>query len=218
MSENQNQTPEQNVENESQSQETSSTQTVDIDKLVNEKVSETLKEIKAKLDKSYQARDEALKKVAEFENEKKAAELKRLQEEGKFKEAYEMQLAEEKAKREALEKQNVELTRDISVRQALAQLPFRNEKAVEMAYKEIVSQLVRDENGLWVHKSGLQIQDFVKAFSDSDENTFLFKTKVNSGNGGDSVKAPSSVADATSLFALSQDEVLKRAREGKLRR
>jgi len=191
---------------------------VDIEKIVSERVSDTLKEIKSKLDKSYQARDEALKKVAEFEAEKKSIELKRLQEEGKFKEAYEMQLAEEKAKRETLEKQNVELTRDISVRQFLGQLPFRNEKAVEMAYKEIVSQLVRDENNLWVHKSGLQVQDFVKAFSDSEENSFLFKPKYNSGTGTDSVKSPSSSSEATSLFSLSQDEVLKRAREGKLRR
>lgn len=188
-------------------------------KIVQQKVEEQLKEIKNKLDKAYGARDEALKKVAEFEQSKKDAELKRLQEEGKHKEAYELQLAEERAKREALEKRNVELTRDIEVRNALGTLTFRNDKALEMAYHEVVSSLVQNEQGVWVHRSGVSIKDFVKAFSDNEDNAFLFKQKVSTGSGSSGAKPANTSSDSNkSIFSRSQEEVLQLAREGKLRR
>ena len=189
----------------------------DIEKLVQAKLDEALKDIKTKLDKAYGARDEALKKVAEFEREKKEAELKRLQEEGKHKEAYEMQLAEERAKREAAEKRNVELTRDIEVRNALSSHPFRNDNALEMAYREVVGQLVQNEQGAWVHRSGVSIKDFVKSFAENDDNAFLFKPKVSSGSGSQGTKPTNaSGGEKKSLFSMSQEEVLKLAREGKL--
>ena len=156
MAENNDQNNDQNTNNQnntdSNNQNNNTNNQVDINKLVQDKVDEALKEIKGKLDKAYGARDEALRKVADFENEKKEAELKRLQDEGKHKEAYELQLAEERAKRESVEKKNIELTRDIEVRNALASQPFRNDNASEMAYREIVGQLVRNEQGVWVHK------------------------------------------------------------------
>lgn len=191
-----------------------------IEKLVKERLENSLKDIKEKLNKAYGARDEAFKKVAEFEQKEREAELKRLKEEGKFKEAYEMQLAEEKARREALEKKNIELTRDIDVRNSLTTLDFRNDNAAEMAYKEIVGQLVRNDDGVWVHRSGIAIRDYVKAFAESEDNSFLFKQKVSSGSGSSSTKNSSSskVDSKKSLFSLSQEEVLKLASEGKLRR
>lgn len=191
---------------------------VNIDKLVQEKVNEALKDIKGKLDKAYGARDEALRKIAEYEQKEREAELKRLQEEGKHKEAFEMQLAEERSRREALEKRNVELTRDIEVRNVLAALPFRNSAALEMAYKEIVGTLVKTEQGAWVHNSGTSIKDYVKSFHDSEDNSFLFKPKASSGSGSSGTPSnPPAGSDKASLFSLSQEEVIKRAREGKLR-
>ena len=74
-----------------------------IDELVAKQVEEALKPLKGNLDSAYAARDEALNKLAEIEREKKEAEMKRLQEEGKHKEAYELQLAEERARIKALE-------------------------------------------------------------------------------------------------------------------
>jgi hypothetical protein len=192
--------------------------TVDIAKLVEAKVDEQLKDIKSKLDKAYGSRDEALKRVAEFESAKKAEELKRLQEEGKHKEAYEMQLAEEKAKRTAAEQRNVELTRDIDVRNALSAQPFRNDSAREMAYREVVGQLVQNEQGVWVHKTGATITDYIQNFADNDANSFLFKPKASSGSGSSGVNTSNTSSDSKSLFAMSQDEVLKMAREGKLRK
>ena len=190
--------------------------TTDLDNLVQERLDAALKDIKTKLDKAYSARDEALTKAAAYEREKKEAELKRLQEEGKHKEAYDLQLAELDAANKALEKRNVELTRDIEVRNALGTHPFRNDNASEMAYREIVGQLVQDDKGQWVHRSGTPIRDFVKSFAESDDNAFLFKPKVSSGSGSSGSKPNTSSETPSSLFKMSQAEVLKLAREGKL--
>jgi hypothetical protein len=192
---------------------------INVDEIVASKIQESLKPIKENLDKAYQARDEALKKIAEYEKEKKEAELERLREAGKFKEVYELQLAEERARREAVENENIQLTRDINVRSALAAQDFRNEAARDMAYREIVGQLVRTEDGQWVHRSGLNINDYVKAYVEKEEYNFLLKPKVSSGSGGSGPSTSSSVSSGTkkkSLFEMSQDEVIKLAQEGKL--
>lgn len=189
-----------------------------IAKLVQERVEAELKELKSKLDGAYGSRDDALKKVAEFEQKEKELNLKRLQDEGKHKEAYELQLAEEKAKREALEKRNTELTRDVTVRDVLKGYAFRNENAADMAYREIVNQLMQNDKGEWIHRSGISIKDFVLTFSTSDDNSFLFKSKTNSGSGNtDSNKSGNpSGEQKTSVFKMTQEEVLKLASEGKL--
>ena len=187
----------------------------DIEKIVKERIAEALKPMKENLDKAYGSRDDALKRIAEFEKKEKDAELKRLQEEGKHKEAYELQLAEEKARREVLEKRNIELTRDIEVRNALGSQPFRNDNALEMAYKEIVGQLVQNEQGLWVHKSGVSVKDYVKSFAESEDNSFLFKVKASNGGGTPNIKSSPTNKDE-SIFNLSQAEVLKRIAEGKI--
>ena len=190
-----------------------------VEKYVEERVNESLKNIKSKLDTAFAARDEALRKIAEYEAKEREAEVKRLKDEGKEREAYELQLAAERTKREALEKQNTELTRDVEVRGLLNTLQFRNDKAVEMAYKEIVSQLVRDENNVWVHRSGIPVNEYVKLFSESDDNAFLFRTKASSGSGNVGLsKTDTSSRGKKSLFEMPQEEVLKLAAEGKLRK
>lgn len=189
-----------------------------VKKLVEERVAEQLKEIKGKLDNAYSARDEALRKVKEAEEAKKADEIKRLQDEGKHKEALELQLAEERAARATLEKRNTELSRDVTVRTALSGLEFRNDKAADIAFKEITGQLVQNDSGVWVHKSGVSISDFVGAFAKDEEQSFLFKTKTNNGGGSSSNNSKGTNTDGKpkSLFSMSQDEVIKMAREGKL--
>jgi len=188
-----------------------------VEKLVKERLDENLKPIKEKLDNAFSQRDEALKKIAQYEKEKRDQEIARLKDEGKHKEAFEKQLAEERAARELLEKENLELTRNNNVRASLTGLNFRNEKAVEMAFQEIVGQLVRNEQGTWVHRSGISVKDFVKAFAEEEENSFLFKAKVSSGSGSSgSNKGGTPPAGKQSIFDLPQDEVLKLAAEGKL--
>jgi hypothetical protein len=201
-------------------EKTNSTEEEKVEKLAQAKLEASLKDIKSKLDSAYKNRDEALGKVAEFEQKEREQELKRLQEEGKHKEAYELQLAEEKAKREALEKRNVELTRDIEARSALSNHNFRNDNALEMAYKEIVSELVKNEAGNWVHRSGASIKEYVKQFSENADNAFLFKPVTSSGSGSSGVLPtnPNSTTTKKSLFNMSQDEVIKMATEGKFRK
>jgi hypothetical protein len=188
-----------------------------VTKLVEDRVNENLKPIKDKLDSAYAVRDEALRKIAEYEQKEKDAELKRLQDEGKHKEAFEMQLAEEKARREVLEKRNIELTRDIILKNILNTIEFRSATASEMAYKEVVGQLVQNENGTWTHRSGISLEDFVKSFTDDENNSFLFKAKTNTGSGNSGVSTSIPSKQPQSIFDLSQDEVLKRIREGKLK-
>lgn len=189
-----------------------------IEKLVEQRVAASLKEIKDKLNGAYSARDEANRKLAEAETREKEANLKRMEEEGKHKEVLEHRLAEATAKNEVLEKRITELTRDVSVREALGGLPFRNERASEIAYKEIIGGLVQNDKGQWTHKSGVSIKDYVEAFSKDEDQSFLFKVKTSNGSG--SGTNTSSTTEATkksgSLFAMSQEDVLKMAAEGKL--
>jgi len=188
-----------------------------INKIVQDRIQEELKDIKSKLDKAYGSRDDALRKVAEFEQKEKEAELRRLHDEGKYKEAHEIQLAEEKAKREVVEKRNIELTRDIDVKSALGAYTFRNENALGMAFNEVVNQLVRNEQGIWTHRSGISIKDFVKTYVDDENNSFLLKPKPSSGSGSsESKRTDTSSEDSGSLLSLSNEEILKRVREGRL--
>jgi len=186
-----------------------------VEKLVKERLATELAAIKGKLDNSYAARDAALNKAAELEAKERERELKRLEEEGKHKEAFEIRLAEEKAAREVAERRNIELTRDLEIKNVLASLPLRNPRASDMAFENIARELVQNDKGVWVHRSGVSVKDFIKSFADDEDNSFLFKPKTNSG-GGTTTTAPSSPAASKSLFAMSQAEVMKMAAEGKL--
>ena len=185
--------------------------------LVEEAITRTKAEMKALLDGAYNQRDAALKEKAELEHAKKEAEQKRMLEEGKHKEVLELQLAEEKAKREAVEKRNTELSRDVAVRSALNGLNFRNEKAATTAYNEIISNLKRDANGNWQGSDGKSIVDTVSALVADTDFNFLFKAKENGGGGSDDVGGKSKDnSSGKSLFSMSQAEVLKQAAAGKL--
>jgi hypothetical protein len=191
-----------------------------IAKLVQERLDTQLASIKKSLDNSYKQRDDALAKIAAFEAKEKEAGLKKLEEEGKFKEAYELRLAEAKAVNETLKKQNTELSRDVSVRDSLKGLAFRNDKASDMAFKEITGNLVQNESGTWVHRSGISVRDYCEAFSKDEDQSFLFKAKPNTGGGSSSSNSgsgtPGDSNQSKSLFSMSQAEVLKLAAEGKL--
>ena len=201
---------------------TTATETPDIDSIVAAKVEESLKEIKSKLDSAYSARDAAHKKLAEIERKDREASLKALEEAGKWKEASEVRLTEEQAKRnelqaqfEELQRVNLELTRDAKIRDAMRTVQFRNSKAEAMAFKDIAAELIRDEKGNWVHKTGVSIEDFVKAFTEDEANGFLVIPKTSTGGGTQQIAGKSS-SSSPSLFQRKQSEVLKMAAEGKL--
>lgn len=188
-----------------------------INDLVQARVDESLKEIKENLNKAYSQRDDFQKKLAEKELAEKEAIKKKLEEEGKHKELYELQIAEERSKREALEKRNTELSRDVELRQALSGKNFKNDRTTNIAFKEIVDELVKGDNGVWSHKSGLAIPAYVDKFCSDEGNAFLFTVKANSGSGTSSANGETGTnTKPKSLFAMSQAEVLKLAEEGKL--
>ncbi|RLA35639.1 MAG: hypothetical protein DRQ64_10620 [Gammaproteobacteria bacterium] len=185
-----------------------------MEELVAQQVAEEIKGIKNKLDNAYGARDEAQAKVAEFELAATKAETERLKAEGNHKEAYELELSQEKAKIKALQDDNVKLSRDIEVKNLLNHYEFKSENANEMAYNVLVNNLIKDDNGNWVSKTGKPMTEHVSEFMSSDENSFLLRPKVNSGS--QETHHKSSTPDNKSLFELSQDEVIKRVSEGKL--
>jgi hypothetical protein len=189
--------------------------TVDIEAMVKAGIEEALKPMKANLDSAYGARDAALKKAAELEQKQKDLEIEKLTNEGKIKEVLELQLAEEKAKREAVERRNVELSRDAELRTSLSALPFRNEKSLQMAQNELLPQLTQVE-GVWRHITGISVAEAVKKFHDDTENSFLFKPLISSGPGAD---LPGTIPPQTpkkSLFKMSQKEVMDMAAKGAL--
>jgi len=188
-------------------QETPSNTEQEIDP-IEQAVNERLSQMKSNMDRMVKERDEALKKAAEIEQQQKEAAIKRLEEEGKLQEALEMKLAEANAKLKVFEEENTKLNRDNVVNSQLGGLEFRNERSRQMAYRDIVEQLVQNEDGIWVHKSGTSIQEFVDSYSKSEDNSFLFRVKTNSGGG---TTTPSGVSDTTekkTLSQMSQAEVL----------
>lgn len=179
-------------------------------------IEERLAKMKANMDRMAKERDEALKAKAEIEKAKKEAEIARMKEEGKMQEALEMELAEAKAKLNLYEQDITSLRRDGVVNDALAGLDFRNEKSREMARREIVDSLTQNENGEWVHTSGTSIKDFVEAYSKSEDNSFLFKVKANSGAGTGTPAGAPSTDVKKSIGEMSTQEILALAAKGQL--
>jgi len=183
---------------------------------VEQVVNDRLAKMKANMDRMAKERDEALKKAAEVEKQQKEAQIKRLEEEGKMQEALEMKLAEAQAKLAVYEEENTKLNRDNVVNSQLGALEFRNERSRQMAYRDIVEQLVQNEDGVWVHKSGTNIQDFIASYSKNEDNSFLFRVKANTGAGTSTPSAPSNMTEKKSLSQMTQAEVLALAAKGQL--
>lgn len=180
-------------------------------------VAEQLKDVKAKLDAAYSQRDEVIRQKTVLEEEQKQIKIKALEAEGKHAEVANMKVAALEEKLRLAERRNVEYSRDFAVRDALVGLEFRNERSQAMAYRDVLDQLVQDEStGQWNHKTGVTIKEFVAAFSKDEENSFLFKPKVNSGTGGSNVngKAPDTTK-GKKISELSSAELLQAAKEGR---
>lgn len=179
-------------------------------------VEQRLAKMKANMDRMASERDEALKLKADLEAKAKEDTIARMKEEGKLQEALEMELADARAKLASFEEQNTKLSRDNVLNQALAGMEFRNEKSRDMARREIVEQLVQNEEGVWVHSTGSDIRDYVEAYAKSEDNSFLFRVKSNSGAGtGNPAGAPSTDV-AKSIGQMTTQEILALAAKGKL--
>jgi hypothetical protein len=115
-----------------------------------------------------------------------------------------------------LQERLTSLTRDRELEKHLGSLDFRNDFARETAFKTILPELVQDEDGSWVHKSGASINDYLKAFAKDPQKDFLFKSKENSGAGTTSNKSSATVSRPKSLSGMSTEELLALADSGKL--
>jgi len=182
-------------------------------------VEEQLAPIKEKLGKAYKERDELAAKASRAEEAAKAAEIKRLEEDGKELEAAQLKISSLTGKLEALEAKNTELTRDRIVSDATVSLDFRNESAKKMAVSEIIAQLVQGEDGTWKHKSGIPIKDFVEHYAKDDEKSFLFKPKnssgsssMTSGQASDTTSKPEWTKQPTSQWTT--DQMMEAIRKG----
>jgi len=179
-------------------------------------VEERLAKMKDNMDRMSKERDEALKLKADMEAKSKEATITRMKEEGKVQEALEMELAEAKAKISVFQEETTKLKRDNVLNDALAPMEFRSEKSREMARSDISTSLVQNEEGDWVHSSGTTIRDYVSAYSQSDENSFLFRVKANTGAGSGSPAGAPSTDSPKSISDLSTTEILALAAKGKL--
>lgn len=185
---------------------------------IDDVVKERLKPIKEKLDGAFAERDAALARVKELEEANRKAELERLRNEGKEAEALTLERDQLQRELEAVRTRNIELTRDVEVKNELSALEgvtFRSKKAQDVAFQEITGQLVQSEDGTWTHKSGATLSEFVNHYVGDESNSFLFSKPQSKGTEFQTLK-PSDPSASKSLFELSQAEVLKRAREGKL--
>jgi hypothetical protein len=187
------------------------------EELINQVVEERLAKIKASLDKAYKERDEAVRKAVALEDAEKQARIRALEHEGKHKEVAEMKLAELQEKLRIAESKVTELSRDSTVKDALAGLEFRNERSHQMAYRDVIDQLIQDpETGQWIHKSGISIKEFVSAFAKDEDNSFLFKLKTNSGSGTGNPSGNPRLDPNKKISQMTQQEVLALAAAGKL--
>lgn len=179
-------------------------------------VQERLAQMKENMNRMSKERDEALKQKAEMEQTKKDSDIARMKEEGKMQEALELEVADLKAKLGVYEVETTKLRRDGVLNDALAGMEFRNDKSRDMARQDIVNELVQDEAGSWKHNSGSNISDYVAAYAQSEDNSFLFRIKSNTGAGSGSPAGAPSTDVSKSISDMSTSEILALAAKGKL--
>jgi chaperonin cofactor prefoldin len=181
-------------------------------------VLERLTPIKTKLDGAFKERDTLARELAEMKEASKRAEIERLEKDGKQLEAAQMRINELEGRLSAINKANDELTRDRLLNESTAHLEFRNEAARKMAMNDILSQVVKNDLGEWVHLSGRPMRDFIEAFAKDDDKSFLFKPKPSSGSsmtGGTPPKAPASELMTKPLSKMSSEEIMQAAAAGR---
>jgi hypothetical protein len=184
--------------------------------LLKQLVADELKQMKGNVDKAYKKAEELARENARLKAEAQDKQRKQLEDEGKHYEVAKLKLAELEEEKKILQDKLTSVTRDRELEKHLGSLEFRNDFARETAFKTILPELVQDEDGSWVHKSGASINDYLKAFSKDPNKDFLFKPKENSGAGSNSNKNSASMSRPKSLSGMTTEELLALAESGKL--
>jgi hypothetical protein len=184
------------------------------EKLIEAQVAARLTKMKKSMDKMASERDSAIREKERLAEEAREQKVKQLEEDGKIVESLEMKLTAAQEKAAILQERLDRETRDRHVSSALRGVDFRSAKAAAAAEREIVDQLVKDKDGVWVHRSGASVVDFITTFFNDEDNHYLLKPKVSKGTGG-----PDETLDATkpkipkSLEGLTSQQRLEIARE-----
>jgi hypothetical protein len=184
--------------------------------LLKQLVADELKQMKTNVDKAYKKMDELTRENTRLKEDAQSKQRKQLEDEGKHFEAAKLTIAELQEREKILNEKLTSITRDRELDRHLASFDFRNDFARETAFKTILPELVQDEDGSWVHKSGASINDYLKAFAKDPNKDFLFKPKENSGAGSNSNKSSASTARPKKLSGLTTEELLQLADSGKL--
>ncbi len=184
--------------------------------LLKQLVADELKQMKANVDKAYKKSEELVRENAKLKSEAQDKQRKQLEDEGKHYEASKLKNVELEENNRILQERLTSLTRDRELEKHLGSLDFRNDFARETAFKTILPELVQDQDGSWVHKSGASIYDYLKAFAKDPNKDFLFKQKENSGAGSNSNKGSTTVTRPKTLSGMSTEELLSLAESGKL--
>lgn len=184
--------------------------------LLKQMVADELKTMKANVDKAYKKLEEVTRENTRLKAESQEKQRKQLEDEGKHFEAAKLKLTELEETNKILNERLTSITRDRELDKALGSLDFRNDFARETAFKTILSELVQDDDGSWVHKSGASLSDYIKAFAKDPNKDFLFKPKENSGAGTGGAKGGAAGQRPKSLAGMSTEELLKAAAAGQL--
>lgn len=185
---------------------------------VTQRVQEELRQMKSNMDKAYAKITDLTKENTVLKDREKELSRKRLADEGKHLELKELELTELKEKLRLAEEKYVRTTRDSTLQSALSSLDFRNEFARNLAFKEIVGELEQEEDGTWIHQSGVPLQEYVRTFSKEPQREFLFKPRENQGSGTSKTEnaGRNSKGRPKTLDGLSISEILQLAEEGRL--
>lgn len=179
-------------------------------------VEERLAKMKTNMDKMATERDGLLKDKVTAEKAAKEATIARMKEEGKVQEALELELSEARTRLAEYATETTQLKRDGVLNDALSGMDFRNDKSRDMARREIVDQLVQNEDGSWSHTGGTSIRDYTAAYAKEEGNSFLFRTKSNTGGGTNNNDGKINTDVSKSIMEMSTQEILAQAAKGQL--
>jgi hypothetical protein len=138
--------------------------------------------VKENIQKAYSDREAMAAELKELRKSQRDSELRQLEESGNQKKADAMRLKELQDQLSEYEGKFTNLTRDQALTQAMSQIDFKSEKAMEVARNDMVSALVKDSTGQWVSPTNQTIPEYVQSYAAEDQNAFLFKSKVSSGS------------------------------------
>jgi hypothetical protein len=184
--------------------------------LIEQQVNERLAKMKKSVDGAYTKMDALVKENTRLKEAAQANERKKLESEGKHVEAAKLQITELAEKNSILQERLLGLTRDRELEKSLTGLEFRNDFAKQTAFDTLVRDLVQDDDGSWVHKSGSSVKDYIKTFAKDPNWDFLFKPKENTGTGTPTTKTTSTGTRPKSLAGMTTEELLAAAAAGKL--